>query len=150
MCSSGTKTPLTATSLLPVPRSPATCQVSMTSTSPIGMHTLRSRCRPSSSEVQVGKYHSAWQELLAKSQRPSTTKPPSTRRACPRGRFEPAKRQALPTVPGASAARPYALAEETWAHQPTEPSARAKASMARKALTGSTSAPPLDAGRNRS
>ena len=42
MCSSGTKTPLTARSLLPVPRSPATCQVSITSTSPIGMHTLRS------------------------------------------------------------------------------------------------------------
>ena len=133
-----------------MPRSPATCQVPMISTSPIGTLTLRSRRRPSSSEVQVGKYHSAWRELLAKSRRPSTMKARSIRRARPSGRFEPAKRRALSTGPGASAAGPNALADDTWAHQPTEPSARAKASMARKALTGSTSAPPLDAGRNRS
>ena len=106
MCSSGTNTSLTSTSWLPVPRRPATCQVSMMCASAIGTLTLRSRRRPSSSDVQVGKYQSAWRELLAKSQRPSTTKPPSTRRASPSGRFDPAKRRAPPTVPGAKAASP--------------------------------------------
>ena len=67
---SGTNRSSTAASLLPVPRRPDACQVSITVYSPFGTRKMRNSCGSLSTTMAPKKLAQAWSMPLPKGQRP--------------------------------------------------------------------------------
>src|SRR5689334_808610 len=149
------------TSLLPVPESPLTNQVSWIWTSRIGTQAQRNfgpvgviRGWPPSITVQPAHSQSQCVTPLAKGQRPSTRKPPSLGTAFPVGAAMPAHGDSVSRKTSFAPRSFRYPAERLFAvpiieHQPVEPSAEATVSIASRIRWGSASSPPTARGIER-